>query len=134
VSNAGCVAEFSQLARNKRADAYGLWDLRASVWDSVLRAKEKGASFTWNASTNLRARVHGNTDQPASGGGRTHNLWLRRPTLYPVELRTRSVPMIIPDPAGVKLVPRPRSIDSSLVLSHMAQTLLKARFGWRIRL
>jgi hypothetical protein len=27
----------------------------------------------------------------ASGGARTHNLWLRRPTLYPVELRTRSV-------------------------------------------
>jgi hypothetical protein len=25
----------------------------------------------------------------ASGGGRTHNLWLRRPTLYPVELRMR---------------------------------------------
>jgi hypothetical protein len=25
----------------------------------------------------------------APGGGRTHNLWLRRPTLYPVELRAR---------------------------------------------
>ncbi len=23
----------------------------------------------------------------APGGGRTHNLWLRRPTLYPIELR-----------------------------------------------
>ena len=42
----------------------------------------------------------------ASGGGRTHNLWLRRPTLYPIELRTRSAPMIIPDPAGVKLAAR----------------------------
>jgi hypothetical protein len=27
----------------------------------------------------------------ASGGGRTHNLWLRRPTLYPIELRTRKI-------------------------------------------
>jgi hypothetical protein len=27
----------------------------------------------------------------ASGGARTHNLWLRRPTLYPVELRTQQV-------------------------------------------
>ena len=27
----------------------------------------------------------------ASGGARTHNLWLRRPTLYPVELRMRQV-------------------------------------------
>src|SRR5436305_14423847 len=26
----------------------------------------------------------------APGGGRTHSLWLRRPTLYPVELRARS--------------------------------------------
>ncbi len=26
----------------------------------------------------------------ASGGGRTHNLWLRRPTLYPIELRVRN--------------------------------------------
>ena len=25
----------------------------------------------------------------APGGGRTHNLWLRRPTLYPVELRAQ---------------------------------------------
>jgi hypothetical protein len=39
----------------------------------------------------------------ASGGGRTHNLWLRRPTLYPIELRTRSVPRIIADLPGVKL-------------------------------
>jgi hypothetical protein len=38
----------------------------------------------------------------ASGGGRTHNLWLRRPTLYPIELRTRRVPMIIAEGAGVK--------------------------------
>ena len=29
--------------------------------------------------------------QTASGGARTHNLWLRRPTLYPVELRMRQV-------------------------------------------
>src|SRR5947207_788261 len=28
----------------------------------------------------------------APGGGRTHNLWLRRPTLYPVELRARVLP------------------------------------------
>src|ERR1700736_6568943 len=42
----------------------------------------------------------------ASGGGRTHNLWLRRPTLNPIELRTQSAPMIIPDPAGVKLAAR----------------------------
>jgi hypothetical protein len=45
-------------------------------------------------------------DHFASGGGRTHNLWLRRPTLYPIELRTRSAPMIIPDLAGVKLAAR----------------------------
>ncbi|SVC70657.1 uncharacterized protein METZ01_LOCUS323511 [marine metagenome] len=25
------------------------------------------------------------------GGGRTHNLWLRRPALYPIELRARQV-------------------------------------------
>ena len=25
----------------------------------------------------------------APGGGRTHNLWLRRPTLYPIELQAR---------------------------------------------
>ena len=30
-------------------------------------------------------------DLSASGGARTHNLWLRRPTLYPVELRMRQV-------------------------------------------
>ncbi len=30
----------------------------------------------------------------APGGGRTHNLWLRRPTLYPVELRARTKPEI----------------------------------------
>src|SRR5206468_343572 len=28
------------------------------------------------------------------GGGRTHSLWLRRPTLYPVELRARASPKI----------------------------------------
>src|SRR5215510_3589759 len=28
--------------------------------------------------------------EAAPGGGRTHNLWLRRPTLYPVELRART--------------------------------------------
>ena len=31
---------------------------------------------------------------PASGGARTHNLRLRRPTLYPVELRTRIARMV----------------------------------------
>ena len=31
----------------------------------------------------------------APGGGRTHNLWLRRPTLYPVELRARQTAIII---------------------------------------
>src|SRR5438128_5400002 len=30
----------------------------------------------------------------APGGGRTHNLWLRRPTLYPVELRARETASI----------------------------------------
>jgi hypothetical protein len=33
--------------------------------------------------------------EPAPGGGRTHNLWLRRPTLYPVELRARETAIII---------------------------------------
>jgi hypothetical protein len=28
--------------------------------------------------------------ETAPGGGRTHNLWLRRPTLYPVELRAHN--------------------------------------------
>ena len=31
----------------------------------------------------------------APGGGRTHNLWLRRPTLYPVELRAQQTAIII---------------------------------------
>ena len=33
----------------------------------------------------------------APGGGRTHNLWLRRPTLYPVELRARTEPELATD-------------------------------------
>ena len=32
---------------------------------------------------------NGNFRGYAPGGGRTHNLWLRRPTLYPVELRAQ---------------------------------------------
>ena len=35
----------------------------------------------------------------APGGGRTHNLWLRRPTLYPVELRAQSEQELATDPA-----------------------------------
>ena len=38
----------------------------------------------------------------APGGGRTHNLWLRRPTLYPVELRMRQVSTIGSVGNGVK--------------------------------
>src|SRR4029077_17485459 len=34
----------------------------------------------------------------APGGGRTHNLWLRRPTLYPVELRAQSERELATDP------------------------------------
>src|SRR5216117_1589236 len=33
------------------------------------------------------------------GGGRTHNLWLRRPTLYPVELRARTESELATDSA-----------------------------------
>src|SRR5262249_31458364 len=36
---------------------------------------------------------------PAPGGGRTHNLWLRRPTLYPVELRARTESELATDSA-----------------------------------
>jgi hypothetical protein len=49
----------------------------------------------------------------ASGGARTHNLRLRRPTLYPIELRTRNASIVNPLLAGVKhldgakLVPSP---------------------------
>src|SRR5688500_12800442 len=32
----------------------------------------------------------------APGGSRTHDLWLRRPTLYPAELRARMSRIIIP--------------------------------------
>ena len=35
----------------------------------------------------------------APGGGRTHNLWLRRPTLYPVELRAQRERELAIDPA-----------------------------------
>jgi hypothetical protein len=38
----------------------------------------------------------------ASGGARTHNLRLRRPTLYPVELRTRIARMVSRLLGGVK--------------------------------
>jgi hypothetical protein len=38
----------------------------------------------------------------ASGGARTHNLRLRRPTLYPVELRTRIARMVNLLLGGVK--------------------------------
>jgi|KBSMisStaDraftv2_1062788.scaffolds.fasta_scaffold168897_3 hypothetical protein len=34
----------------------------------------------------------------APGGGRTHNLWLRRPTLYPVELRAQRERELATDP------------------------------------
>ena len=34
----------------------------------------------------------------APGGGRTHNLWLRRPTLYPVELRAQGERELSTDP------------------------------------
>jgi hypothetical protein len=35
----------------------------------------------------------------APGGDRTHNLWLRRPTLYPVELRAQQEQELATSPA-----------------------------------
>ncbi len=39
--------------------------------------------------TQLFRQWTGHSLRCAPGGGRTHNLWLRRPTLYPIELRAR---------------------------------------------
>src|SRR5215470_15471441 len=50
---------------------------------TFLGEKERVDFFLWVGA--LRLQDRGN----APGGGRTHNLWLRRPTLYPVELRAR---------------------------------------------
>jgi hypothetical protein len=52
-------------------------------------------------SLTLPAENHGNF-KIASGGARTHNLRLRRPTLYPVELRTRIARMVNLLLGGVK--------------------------------
>jgi hypothetical protein len=43
----------------------------------------------WGGFTALKPKL------TASGGARTHNLRLRRPTLYPVELRTRVARIVI---------------------------------------
>lgn len=43
---------------------------------------------------------HGTGGFPAPGGGRTHNLRLRRPTLYPIELPVRRAPGLSSTPFG----------------------------------
>ena len=43
----------------------------------------------WDPEIGQLGRALTNFVAAAPGGGRTHNLWLRRPTLYPVELRAR---------------------------------------------
>jgi hypothetical protein len=51
----------------------------------------------------------------ASGGARTHNLRLRRPTLYPVELRMRQIWII--GSVGNAVKEQTRQTDSPLGLS-----------------
>ena len=58
---------------------------RCTVWF-------KPCSVQFRAIQHCRQVTCSRTDEEtrrAPGGGRTHNLWLRRPTLYPVELRVR---------------------------------------------
>src|SRR4029077_17816810 len=50
---------------------------------TFLGEKERVDFFLWVGA--LRLQDRGN----APGGGRNHSLWLRRPTLYPVELRAQ---------------------------------------------
>jgi hypothetical protein len=65
-----------------------------------------------NASLNLRPPAmiasrkdlmkicHLNEEDGTRGGGRTHNLRLRKPTLYPIELRAHGVIFYSPKPSG----------------------------------
>ena len=90
-------------ARN-HALAFGDLDLFA-VFDPIQNpckivayfADSCGFHVLQNVSRNVNCQFRKNTIplvrsifQTAPGEGRTHNLWLRRPTLYPVELRARS--------------------------------------------
>ncbi len=53
----------------------------------------------------------------APGGGRTHNLWLRRPTLYPIELRARMDSELATDsPDFHRFSARPRACASARTL------------------
>src|SRR5438067_1910762 len=59
----------------------------------------------------------------APGGGRTHNLWLRRPTLYPVELRARM---------GIGISHRFRRFSQRISVHPRARNRRRARIRIRI--
>src|SRR5207244_3256587 len=74
--------------------------------------------------------------ESAPGGGRTHNLWLRRPTLYPIELRARMDSELATDsPDFHRFSARPRARASARTLRDfgLQKRCLRRKVCARIR-
>ncbi len=68
-----------------------LWAARGKSWKSLIQASFGPIKADQGKTRfgKLFGCVRRDQEDGAHGGGRTHNLWLRRPTLYPIELRAQ---------------------------------------------